>query len=160
MTGRAARLSTLLTTFGGLGVIIFGPQALRILYGSAYSGALAVLDVLVIEVILSGATLVLCQAFMALGRPGVITMLQIGGLMLSIPLILLFAPKLGILGAGLALLVSTTARFILVMVSFPIFLKLPMPDVLPRWADCQTLFAILQQRLKRTPSVEQAGTSA
>jgi O-antigen/teichoic acid export membrane protein len=149
MTGRATRMSTLLTTLGGLCVMLLGPVLLTLLYGREYRGALVVLDVLVVEVILSGATLVLSQAFMALGRPGVITILQVTGLMLSVPLILVLTPRLGILGAGLGLLISTTARLLFVLICFPAFVKLRVPDILPRVSDLLFLKGILLKRLCR-----------
>ena len=135
LAGRAARLSTLVTALAGLGVVTLGPQLLALLYGSEYRGASTVLRVLIMEVVLSGAALVLSQAFMALERPGVVTALQIAGLLLTVPLMLFLVPRFGILGAGVALLLSTTLRLIFVLVSFPLFLKMRVPQFLPRWGD-------------------------
>jgi O-antigen/teichoic acid export membrane protein len=135
MTSRAMRMSTLLTAFAGLGIIVVGPQILALLYGPEYREANSVLRILVVEVVLSGATLVLSQAFMAIGRPGVITALQLMGLLLTVPLMTLLVPRYGIVGAGTALLLSTTSRFIFVLLSFPIFLKMPVPHVLPKQED-------------------------
>jgi O-antigen/teichoic acid export membrane protein len=135
MTSRALRMTTLLTASAGLVVIALGPQVLALLYGSEYRTANAVLRILVVEVVLSGATLVLSQAFMAIGRPGVIAALQLIGVLLTVPLMLLFVPRFGVDGAGLALLISTTARLIFVLASFPIFLKMPIPDIFPKWED-------------------------
>lgn len=149
MTGRAARLSTVLTTAAGAIIVLIGPQALTLLYGREYRGALAVLDVLIVEVILSGATLVLSQAFMALGRPGIITVLQVFGLLFSVPLIMVLAARFGILGAGIALLIATTARLLFVLLSFPVFLKLPVPAVLPGLSDIRSLHGLFVQRLRR-----------
>ena len=72
---------------------------------------------------------------MAIGRPGVITALQLMGLLLTVPLMTLLVPRYGIVGAGTALLLSTTSRFIFVLMSFPIFLKMPVPHVLPKQED-------------------------
>ena len=135
MTSRAMRMSTVLTAIVGTIIAILGPQALSLLYGAEYRTASTVLRILVLEVILSGATLVLSQAFMALGRPGVVTALQVTGLVLTIPLMILLVPRYGIVGAGIALLVSTTSRFILVLLSFPFFLKMQVPAFLPKWQD-------------------------
>ena len=67
MTSRAMRMSTVLATVAGIGIVALGPQVLSLLYGREYRGANVVLRILVLEVVLSGATLVLSQAFMALG---------------------------------------------------------------------------------------------
>ena len=88
LTGRSVRASGLITALCGVFVCVTGPTLLRILYGKEYVGAVGALRVLVIEVVLSGATFVLAQAFMALGRPGIITILQAIGLSLSIPMML------------------------------------------------------------------------
>jgi O-antigen/teichoic acid export membrane protein len=135
MTGRAVRITTVLTVVCGLGIVAAGPKLLVMLYGADYRGATGILRILVLEVILSGATQVMSQAFMALGRPGVITALQAIGLSLTIPLMLLMIPKLGLTGAALALLISTCARLTFVLASFPLLLKLPVPDLLVQRKD-------------------------
>jgi O-antigen/teichoic acid export membrane protein len=118
---------------------------LALLYGSGYRAATPALRILVLEVVLAGATLVLSQAFMALGRPGVITTLQIIGLLLTIPIMLFLVPRLGIIGAAIALFLSTTVRLIFVLVSFPLFLKMPAPQILPTWGDARFMARTIWQ---------------
>jgi O-antigen/teichoic acid export membrane protein len=139
MTSRAVRISTLLTAPAGVAVVCLGPTLLGLLYGKEYTAADSVLRLLVLEVVLSGAALVLSQAFMALERPGVITALQILGLTLTLPLMLILVPRFGLVGAGLALLLSTIARLIFVLVSFPLFLKMPAPHLFPMIEDLRFL---------------------
>ena len=143
MTSRAARISTLLTGAAGIAIVSLGPYLLGLVYGREYAVAGTVLRILVVEVVLSGATLVLSQAFMALERPGVITALQLVGLLLTLPLMLVLVPRLGIVGAGLALLISTSARLIFVLASFPVFLKLQVPGILPKGEDIRFMAAAL-----------------
>lgn len=147
MTCRAMRMSTLLTATAGGVVVALGPQVLSLLYGHEYRSANAVLRILVVEVVVSGATLVLSQAFMAAGRPGVITALQLTGLLLTVPLMVLLVPRYGIVGAGAALLISTTARFIFVLASFPVFLKVPMPQVFPKREDLLYMAQAISKRV-------------
>jgi O-antigen/teichoic acid export membrane protein len=135
MTGQAVRMTTFATTLCGAGIMLAGPRLLIFLYGPEYRGAAAILRILVVEVILAGATQVMSQAFMALSRPGVITTLQAIGLMLTVPLMLVLVPRFGIEGAALSLVVSTCARFAFVLASFSRFLSLPRPGLLPRRAD-------------------------
>jgi len=135
MTGRATRLSAAVAVLGGISVVALGPQVLNLFYGKAYRGANVVLRILVVEVILSGAGWVLSQAFMALGQPGVINGLQVTGLALTVPLMFLLIPRFGIAGAGAALLCSTSIRLLFVLASYPLFLKMPVPDLLPKMAD-------------------------
>lgn len=143
LTGRAARASTALTFLAAVAVMQLGPVLLHWLYGSEYAGAVLVFRILLIEVVLSGTTWVLAQAFMALGKPGTVTILQGIGLGLSVPLMLILIPTRGLEGAGLALLASTAARLILLLASFPLILKVPPPALLITREDIFFLKKIL-----------------
>jgi O-antigen/teichoic acid export membrane protein len=117
-----------------------------VLYGKAYMGALNSFRVLLVEVTLSGCVFVLAQAFMAMGRPGIVTFLQGTGLSLSIPLMLLLIPRWHILGAVVALLTSTIARFIFVVLGFRFFLNAPLPDLMPRMSDVHEIRTLFRRR--------------
>jgi len=143
LIGRAVRVSTALTLVAAIAISILGPMVLNLLYGSKYMGAVPVFRILVIEVVLSGATSTLAQAFMALGRPGMVTILQGIGLGLTLPLMLLLIPTYNLVGAGLALLISTTLRLIFVLVSYKLILKVQPPSLLITRED----FLFLQQKL-------------
>ncbi len=154
MTGQAVRMTTFATTLCGAGIMLAGPRLLVFLYGPEYRGAAAILRILVVEVILAGATQVMSQAFMALSRPGVITTLQAIGLLLTVPLMLVLVPRFGIEGAALSLLLSTCARFAFVLASFSRFLGLPHPGLLPRRAELLFLSDEVFRRLRALqPSV-------
>ena len=150
MTGRSARVSGLATAVCGVLVCLGGPTLLRILYGQEYVGAVGALRILVAEVILAGATFVLAQAYMALNRPGVVTLLQAAGLSLCIPMMLWLIPRYGIYGAAASLLTSTIARLVLVSAGFRIFLKTKPPDLLPKIRDLRVLLdTVSALRLER-----------
>jgi len=146
MTERAARLSTAVTAACAVMVALLGPLLLRLLYGSAYAAASSTLRILVIEVVFSGLVFVLSQTFMALGRPGLVTMLQGTGLALSVPLMLLFIPRFGIEGAALALLCSTLARTVLVMGAFRYVLGVRKLSLVPTWRDLQNFWRMFVNR--------------
>ena len=154
LTGRAVRMTTCATTICGAGIMFAGPHLLVLLYGPEYRAAAAILRILVVEVVIAGATQVLSQAFMALSRPGVITALQAVGLLLTLPLMLLLVPRFGIEGAAVSLLLSTCARFAFVLASFSRFLGLPCPGLLPRLADLSFFYdAVLRRQRALQPSV-------
>jgi O-antigen/teichoic acid export membrane protein len=140
MTGRAARLSTIVAAACALLPVAFGPILIRLVYGSAYGAAVSALRILVMEVVLAGLTYVLAQAFMALGRPGVVTLLQAAGLAISVPLMLWWIPRFGIAGAALALLCSTAARLLLVMTALKVMFRPGRLSLLPRAEDVRTLW--------------------
>ena len=147
MTEYSTRVSTLITGACAVVAALLGPFMLRILYGREYSGASVTLDILLVEVTISGAVYVLAQAYMALGRPGMVTIMQGIGLSLIVPMMLLLIPRWGINGAAAALLASTIARFLFVYFGFGFILKSPRPDLFPRLSDIQ----IMLLRLKRSP---------
>jgi O-antigen/teichoic acid export membrane protein len=139
MTGRALRVSTLVTTACGALVAVFGPLLLTLLYGREYKGATMILNILIAEVILTGATLVLTRAYMALNRPGLVTILQSSGLILSLPLLAVFVPRWGVLGASFALLTAAVVRLIVALASFRFVLGEPAPGLIPRIDELQVL---------------------
>ncbi len=152
LTARAARVSTLITGFCAVLVALVGPLLLRLFYGAAYTGAINSLRLLLLEVTISGCVFVLAQAFMALGRPGTVTLLQAVGLSFSIPMMLLLIPRWGIAGAACALLASTCARLILIFVSFRLVLKVAAPSLVPQRED----FAMLAGALRRITAARTA----
>lgn len=139
LTERSARLSTTVTALCGLFVCVLGPFLLKLLYGREYVGAVNALRILVTEVTLSGLVFVLAQAFMALGRPGIITFLQAIGLSLCLPVMYWLVPKWGVMGAAVALLVSTSARLLLILLAFPLVAKVRLPKLIPHANDCEIL---------------------
>ena len=148
MTGESVRISGLVTAACGAMVCLAGPTLLRVVYGAEYEAAAGALRVLVLEAVLSGIVFVLAQAFMALNRPGVVTLLQGLGLSLSVPMMLWLIPRYGIYGAAISLLTSTTARLIFVCAGFRIFLKTPAPRLLPARRDIRALLGACQLLLK------------
>lgn len=156
LTGRAVRITTALTVACGACIVLAGPKLLVLLYGAEYQGATSILRILVLEVVLSGATQVMSQAFMALGRPGVITTLQTIGLSLTIPLMLVLIPRIGLTGAALSLLISTCARLAFVLVSFPLLLKLPIPNLLVQRKDITGV----TQQIRRSFAIRRTANAA
>jgi O-antigen/teichoic acid export membrane protein len=150
MTGRATRLTTFFTAICGVGIVMIGPQLLNLFYGAEYRSASSILRILVLEVVLSGATLVLSQAFMALSRPGIVTILHVIGLSLTIPLMLVLVPRWGTTGAAWALLLSTCARFGFVIVFFRKFLGFSCPRILLKLSDLQMMRTLLLNKLRRS----------
>jgi O-antigen/teichoic acid export membrane protein len=149
LTGRAVRITTFMTAAAGLVVALLGPQVVTLLYGSAYRGATGIVRILILEVILSGVVQVLSQAFMALGRPGAVTLFQVSGLLLTVPILIVLVPRYGIHGAAIAILISTTIRLVAVMASFRPLLHMPCPRILLTREDARLMVATLRKLLQR-----------
>jgi O-antigen/teichoic acid export membrane protein len=138
---RSARLGALVTGVLGIGVVVVGPTLVRWVYGEAYGSAGYLLPLLVCEVVLTGIVQVLLQGFMAAGRPGIATLVQIGGLGLSIPPFLVLVPAFGAMGAAAALLASTSIRLVLALACYRLFLGVATPRVWVGWRDVADLAA-------------------
>ena len=154
LTGRAARVAAVLCTLAALFVIVAGPLLLSLLYGSAFVGAAAVLRLLVTMVVVESITLILTQTFMAVGRPGVASFMQLSGLGLSVPLLLLFVPRYGLVGAGIAMLIAALTRFVLVLISYPLVLRVAPPSLLLNRSDVAAIRARLLQQLRPSTSYQ------
>lgn len=140
LTGRAVRVSTGLTALAGAVVALCGPWLLGFLYGADFVAASGLLRLLVLDATLSSATFVLGQAFMALGRPGVVTVLQGAGLAFCAMFMPTCIAKFGLPGAGLALVCGSAIRLCLMLFSFPRLLQQRAPRLLAGRDDLNFLW--------------------
>jgi O-antigen/teichoic acid export membrane protein len=140
---RAARMALLASGALGLIVVIAGPTLLRWLYGPSFGAGAVILPILVCEVILSGVAFIFLQSFMAAGRPGVATMLQVTSVLVSVPIFLTLVPAFGVVGAASALLAASIIRLTLTLVSYKTVLGVPVPRV---WIDGSDLAGLTRYR--------------
>ena len=146
MVGRSVRVSTLVTGIAAIAAALLGPLLVAMLYGRAYLIAVPAMRILLLEVVLQGAVVILSQAFLASGRPGIVSLLQGTGLALAIPLMFVFIPRFNIAGAALALLCSTLTRFILLLGAVPLALKKRLPRLIPGPADVGVVWNAIVRR--------------
>ncbi len=128
---------------GALFILFFGSFMLNLLYGREYVTASSTLKILTLEALISGSLTVLSQPFMAMGRPGTVTLLQVAGLLTSIPLLLVLVPRMGPEGASIALVCSACVRGVLLWISYG--------RIFPgnfRWSMVPEESAILVNRVK------------
>ncbi|PLS01514.1 lipopolysaccharide biosynthesis protein [Neobacillus cucumis] len=129
LTSKTTRIAGFIISIFGLILFILAPFLLKILYGEEFSGALLLLRILIISTILNSISWILSQAFMSLNRPGVVTLLQLFNLILFIPVCMFFANSLGLNGVGTAFLISSCSRILLVLICFPLILKVSVPKL-------------------------------
>jgi O-antigen/teichoic acid export membrane protein len=154
LTGLTFRVTTFCTAAGALVAGAVGPFLLRSVYGASYAeGGVGVFRLLLGEVVLSGATQVLAQAYLALERPGTVTSIQ--GLGVGIGLLLMpgMIKEFGGAGAPLALLVSSVIRFSITLLSFRYLLKTPVPRIWPKRTDLHFVTARLTSLSSSTSTV-------
>ncbi len=154
MVSRVARLTTALTALSGVALIVVMPFLLPGLYGHDFHKAVMISQILVIESVLASAAAVLIQTFTATNRPGMATILQLVGLSFAVPLMLVLIPRLGLAGAALSLLVSTSARLILAIACYPLLLKVRAPGLIVNGADLRYLMDALRGRREIVEAVD------
>ncbi len=146
LTGRAVRISTALTLLCVLPLMFLGPFFLGLLYGQEFVAATTVFRILLISVLINGMNWLLAKSFMAAGRPGIVTLLQGVGLGITVPLMLILIPQYELVGAGLALLVSTSIRFFLVIGCYPLILRVSPPSLIVNFDDIRYLQKVFLKR--------------
>ncbi len=85
-------------------MILFPEQILNIVVGSKYTEASNVLRILLIAVLISQLTFWTAPTFLALDKPGLRTIIQLGSILVYLILMLLLVPQYAHIGAALALL--------------------------------------------------------
>jgi O-antigen/teichoic acid export membrane protein len=130
LVSRSARVMLAVNTVAGAVLITAMPFLIRLAYGTPYLPDVRLAQILTCEVVIGATASTLTQAFMATGRPGLVTIFQTLALCVTFPLMLIFIPVFGLVGAAYALLSSTILRALLILASYPIFLKHGAPRLL------------------------------
>ncbi|MNO37734.1 colanic acid exporter [compost metagenome] len=151
LTFKAFRISTTFTLLGSLVLMVVAPLVIPLLYGKDFNTALTVFRLLLLEVTISGGTIILAQVFMALGKPKFVSMLQGFGLILVIPLLFFLIPKYGLLGAGLAMLSSAVLRFLFIILNIRFNLKVKLPRLLITGQDIQWMKTTMNSYIRKKP---------
>jgi len=146
MVERAARLSSCIALAFAAVLALAFTVIFPLFYGAGFARGIVIAQVLTFEAVLSGLISVLSQSFMALGRPGMVTVLQGIGLSAALPLMYFLLPRVGLIGAAYALLISTTLRLVLVLALYRSVLKVPFPRLIPVREDFARLRGVLADR--------------
>ncbi len=146
MTGKVLRLT--LMAAGGTAIVlgVLGQLLITALYGYGFAGAVPLFRILLVEVVVGIAAWILAQPFLAVNRPGYVSMLQVVDLSVLAVLLVILVPTHGINGAAFALLVSTTVRLGLVLLSYPLVLRSRPPSLALSLDDFRWIREALQFR--------------
>lgn len=146
---RVYKLSTFIALAVSAVVIAVSPLLIRVLYGTDFLAAIPVFRYLLLEVVIGGAALVLGQAFMAAGKPWIVSLSQGIGLALIVPLLYGLVPLYGIEGAGLALLLAALVRLVYMLIFFEYQFRLGISALWLTKADVRWLIHTWQNRKSR-----------
>jgi O-antigen/teichoic acid export membrane protein len=131
ITDKALSVALPLLLLAAAALAATGSLLLRWAYGPEFATGYAALCVLAVEAIFFSVAYVITQPFLALNRPGVITVIQLLSLPALAAMMLLLVPPFGITGAALALLATTFLRTVGTYLGFRIFPGTPAPRVTP-----------------------------
>jgi O-antigen/teichoic acid export membrane protein len=140
LTGRAARVALISMVLFSMPLLLLASHLIEWVYGTEFVAATHVFQLLVGESVLSGVVSILAQSFLAMGRPGILTIVEACGLAATVMLLAFLVPRLGLVGAGIALLCSMLIRLTFIVASFPLVLKKSPPSLWPRWEDVLSLW--------------------
>jgi enterobacterial common antigen flippase len=135
VTIRAARLTGLMMALFAAPLLLLLPWLLPFVYGQSFADAVPIARLLLVEGLISGTIWVLLQGFLALGRPGLATILQTAGICGSVTLLLLIVPEEGALGAAKVLLAVAIIKLALIVALYRFALGTPLRLFLYRKAD-------------------------
>jgi O-antigen/teichoic acid export membrane protein len=136
----SSRVTTTVTGLIALALGLAAPILLPVIYGPDFAAAVYIFPILLAEAVLSGTVKIIGQGLMGAGRPGTITMVQGVGLACVLPLLALLVPPYGVMGAAVAMLLSTLLRLAFIAASYEILLRRRMPGLLIRRSDVSFIY--------------------
>lgn len=150
LTLRIFKLSVIAALAFATVFMVAAPFLIHFLYGERFAESTDVFRLLVLEVVLGGAAIVLAQAFMAVGKPFVVTVSQAIGVLLVIPLMYFLVPEYGVIGAGWALLLPSIIRLLYVAVVFEWQFRFSLRALVPGPDDLSWIMSMIRDRKRRT----------
>jgi O-antigen/teichoic acid export membrane protein len=133
-TARVLAVATPLLLVPALGFMLTGNLLLRWLYGAGFAVGQWALNGLIVEAVVASVANVITQPYLALNRPGVITVIQATSLPVLALSMWLLVPRWSINGAAAGLLVSTGYRAAATYLAYQFMLRVPAPRL---WPDLQ-----------------------
>lgn len=143
LAGLATRVGVVVAAMVTIPLAMIGPYLIGILYGQAFLDAAQPFQLLVVEGALSAIAATLAQAFMTVGRPGVVASLQLVSFLAGTALLMALVPVYGIYGASAALLIGTSLRLVITLACFPLILGISLPRL---WLSVDDLRFLVRAR--------------
>ncbi len=135
IVARAMRVTAVTNMIGAVAIGIVGPSLLLLLYGTRFTAAVLPFQILLVEAVISSAARTLAQAFSGTGRPGVVTGVEVAGVIVALAAMLVLVPAYGIVGAACSTLLGGFVRLFCVLASFQKILGIALPRLVISRAD-------------------------
>ncbi len=135
IVARAMRVTAVTNIAGAAAIGVAGPSLLLLLYGTRFAAAVLPFQILLAEAVVSSAARTLAQAFSGTGRPGVVTGVEVAGVIAALAAMLVLVPSYGIVGAACSTLLGGFVRLSCVLASFRKILGIALPRLVISRAD-------------------------
>ena len=135
----AARVGVIAAVAVAVPLALLGPWLISLLYGTEFAAAALPFQFLVAEAAVTAVASTMAQGFLSVGRPGVVTILQLTTFLLGAALVVFLVPRFGIQGAALGLLAGSLVRLLVTVASYPAILRVTVPRLWLNRADIQRL---------------------
>ncbi|WP_439031894.1 lipopolysaccharide biosynthesis protein [Gordonia terrae] len=114
--GRAARLSTIITTAVGAAAVLMATWAVPLAFGSEFGSVTVVLAVILVGTIIGNPGSVAAAGMTARGRPILRSVAILSSVVLNVVLLVLLLPKMGAMGAAIASMIANGVCGLFVLV--------------------------------------------
>lgn len=150
--GRYLRLALLIAALIAVGLLAVAHLVLPLLFGQAFRPAVPILQVLLLGLPAHALKIMLMQALKAWDRSLVIGRSELAGVAVAAPAMLILMPRLGILGAAMAVVAAQYVAALWMGASLRRELAMGFRQLLrPTPGDWQPALAELRRRLGRSP---------
>jgi O-antigen/teichoic acid export membrane protein len=143
------RLVTIVSGAAAIALALAGPSLLLLIYGRSFAPSITPLRILLVATVISNGTAILYQAYAASGRPGFVTLCEVLGLAISLPLMGLLATEDAATGVAVAVLAGALLRAGLATASLGLVLNAGWPRLWPDTSDLRRLTLACAQMLAR-----------
>ena len=108
LTTRALRMVLMLTALASLSVIVTTPVLLPLVFGSDFSGAVVMCQILAVAAVPFGLSQVMANILAGLGEPGIPARAEVISVVITVPALLIFVHRYAGVGAAVISLVAYT----------------------------------------------------
>lgn len=154
LAAKTTRWVLMIAATGATALFILAPWVVPYVWGNRFAGAVPTLRVLLPGTVALSVTLTMATNLYGAGRPGVTTIAEVASLLVMLPLLWLWLPRLGIFGAGLASTCGYCVNcFVMTYYFTSTFGKECLFDIRPSrrdWEDIRTVFTQLRLRPQAT----------
>ncbi|QAY68503.1 oligosaccharide flippase family protein [Paenibacillus protaetiae] len=147
---RAFRITLLIMLAALVPCMVLGHLFLGIVFGSRFMEGGTAFYLLCIECVIGGNSWLLATAFNAIGRPGFVLFRQIVALAVTVGLMFMLAPAMGINGVALSMLAGSVVRMVLSVGAVKMTFKTPLSHMLIRKEDMDFVWQKLQRRRSKS----------